>query len=170
MPPRPRTSKSKTSAPLPSEGVEDALAVINTPEQALNPPLDDGGSAIPAALQFTTSTGDSDTGEVEDADVLEFSVDGTALHAIKPTPEQWGVLMGLMANVSTVAERIHALQTFASHVLDETSYMYVQNRMLDRNDKFGTDVYNKMLNAIIDHFSPKMNREERRRLARDTHR
>ncbi|MRH85994.1 hypothetical protein GFY24_00690 [Nocardia sp. SYP-A9097] len=169
MPPRARKSAKITTPPLPDENVDDALAVINSPE-AIAPILDDGAQAIPAALQFTTAAADEDSSEVSDAEVLPFTVDGTVLHAIKPTPEQWGVLMGMISGASTITDRIFGMQQFASHVLDESSYLYVQSRLLDRTDRFGTEVYSNMLTAIIDAFAPKLNREESRRAARASHR
>jgi hypothetical protein len=173
MPPRARRTPAakKATAPLPTEGVDEALTVLETPEKVIPPVLDDGGTPIPAALQFTTDSSDDDPDpEIPDEDILELSVDNHLLVAIRPTPEQWGVMMAMMAGSSTMAERWQAMQTFASHVLDEPSYMYVQGRLLDRNDKFGYTVYEKMLRSIIDHFSPDMNRAERRAQARYLHR
>ncbi|MGW4123619.1 hypothetical protein [Nocardia sp. NPDC004711] len=170
MPPRTR-KPVKPANPLPAEGVEDALTVINEPELVIPPVLDDAERPIPAALQFTTGSGeDSADPEISDDDILEFSIDGHTCVAIKPTEEQWGVLMGMISGSSTMPERVFAMQQFASHTLDEESFHYVQRRLLDRTDEFGTEVYHKVLTAIIDHFSPKLNRTERRRVARNLHR
>ncbi|WP_282775873.1 hypothetical protein [Nocardia sp. CC201C] len=167
----PRTRQPKTAAPLPAEDVDTALTVINTPDQVIPPVVDDDARPIPAALQFTTGDGDEQASEeIAEEDILEFSVDGHVLVAIKPSPEQWGVMMAMLSKSATMAERIHAMQQFASHVLDEPSYLYVEGRLLDRRDRFGTEVYTQMLNAIIEHFSPQLSRRDRRRLARDMHR
>ncbi|MBF6298214.1 hypothetical protein IU459_11750 [Nocardia amamiensis] len=172
MPPRERKSAAKkTSALLPTEGVDEALTVIETPEEVIPPVVDDTGATIPAELQFTTGSDETDAEpEIADEDILELSVDGHVLYAIKPTVEQWGAMMAMMSRAATMADRIHAMQKFASTVLDEPSYQYVESRLMDRNDKFGHEVYDKMLRGIIDKFSPDMNRAQRRAQARLLHR
>lgn len=170
-PATPRRPRKKAAEPLPREGVDDALAVINGPDEPTPPVLDDQERAIPAELQFSTDDDDGDGG-TEDGDdgLVELNVDGDTVIAFRPTKEQWGALMGMMSRASTVADRIHALQLFSSHVLDEASYLYVERRLMDRKDKFGQKTLTRVLNAIIDHYSPDLSREERRQLARDMRR
>lgn len=174
MPPRTRTAAKSTTPrrkpiePLPSEGVDEALEVINGPDEPVAPVVDDAGRAIPLELQISSEDDDGDSGSGDsDEDMFEFAVDGHTIIAWRPTKEQWGMMMGMMSRASTVADRIHAMQVFAVNVLDETSYLYIETRMLDRKDRFGTKTFSKVLNLVIDHFSPDLNREERRQLARD---
>lgn len=167
----PRRSRKQKAEPLPREGVDDALAVINGPDDPIPPVLDDQDNPIPAELQFSTDDDDGDEGnKTGDDGLVELKVDNDTVIAFRPTKEQWGALMGMMSRASTVADRIHALQLFASNVLDEASYLYVERRLMDRTDKFGQKTFTKVLNGIIDHYSPDLSREERRQLARDMRR
>ncbi|MGV9742872.1 hypothetical protein [Nocardia farcinica] len=161
----PRTRKPRTE-PLPTEGVAEALTVLETPEQVIPPVVDDVGAVIPPELQFTTPDTDDGDAEVPDEDLLEFSVDGEILIAYKPSPEQWGVLMAMMSTASTMADRWQAMQTFSATVLESASHMYVQRRLLDRTDRFGVETFDKVLQGIIAAFSPTPNREQRRAAAR----
>nr|WTA71319.1 hypothetical protein OHB51_35585 [Micromonospora sp. NBC_00855] len=157
-------TRKKTVAPLPTELVDEALAVIETPEQVIPPKVDDNDLAISDDLIFTTPEGPAP--EITDDDMLEFQVDGQNLIAIRPNPDQWGVLMTMLARSATIADRVAAMQNFASTVLDEGSFLYLQNRLLDREDLFGTEMFDRVISAIINKFTPEGNRAERRAAAR----
>ncbi|MFI7527478.1 hypothetical protein [Nocardia salmonicida] len=157
-------TRKKTPAPLPTELVDEALAVIETPEQVIPPIVDDSDTAIPDDLIFTTPEGPAP--EITDDDILEFKVDGQKLIAIRPNPDQWGVLMTMLARSATIADRVAAMQNFASTVLDEASFLYLQNRLLDREDLFGSEKFDEILTKLIKKFTPEGNRAERRAAAR----
>lgn len=154
----------KKTAPLPTELVDEALAVVETPEQVIPPKVDDSGSPIADDLIFTTPTGPAP--EISAEDILEFEVDGQTLIAIRPNPDQWGILMTMLAKSATIADRVAAMQSFASTVLDEASFLYLQGRLLDREDLFGTELFDKIITALIKKFTPEGNRAERRAAAR----
>lgn len=157
-------TRKKTIAPLPTELVDEALAVVETPEKVIPPKVDDTETPISDDLIFTTPAGEAPA--ITADDILEFQVDGRELIAIRPNDEQWGVLMTLLAKSATIADRVAAMQTFASTVLDEASFLYLQNRLLDRNDLFGTEMFDKVITALIEKFTPEGNRAQRRAAAR----
>lgn len=157
-------TRKKTVAPLPTELVDEALDVIETPEKKVPPAVDDTDNAIPDDLIFTTPEGQAP--EITEDDILEFKVDGQTLIAIRPNPDQWGVLMTLLSRSATIADRVSSMQTFASKVLDESSFMYLQNRLLDRDDLFGSEKFDEILTALINKFTPEGNRAQRRAAAR----
>lgn len=162
-------TRKKTPEPLPTEGVDDALTVIEAPETVIPPVVDDSGILIPDDLIFTTE-GEAAPAEISEDDILEFQVDGQDLIAIRPNPEQWGILMQLLAKSATIADRFASMQAFASAVLDDASFLYLQNRLFDRNDPLGTDLYDKILTRLIERFTPEGNRAERRAAARQARR
>lgn len=168
--PKPATKRTvKRAKPLPSEGVEAALDVIETPDEVIPPTVDESGVEIPADLQFVTPARGDESEEVSEDDLLEFTVDGEVLIAIKPNAEQWGMLTALIAKSATFADRAHGLQTFASYVLDEPSFLYVQTRLLDRNDTFGGELLGTIIDKLIKHWAPEQtttSRAARRQAAR----
>ena len=157
-------TRKKTVEPLPSELVDEALAVVETPGKVIPPRVDDDDNPISDDLVFTTPEGPAP--ELTPDDILEFRVDGRDLIAIRPNPDQWGVLMTMLSKSATIADRVAAMQNFAATTLDEASYMYLQGRLLDREDLFGTEMFDKIVSALIHKFTPEGNRAERRAAAR----
>ena len=170
MPPRARkTTTAKASKKLPAEGVADALDVIHAPDEVIPPVVDEDDNPIPRELRFVTPDTDEPADEPVEDDVVEFTVDGQRLIAVRPDREAWGLLIAMLAKSATMADRAHSLQTFAAHVLDEPSYLYLQTRMLTRGDNFGIEMLAQIIDKLIQIWTPEQtpsNRADRRARAR----
>ncbi|MDI9898446.1 hypothetical protein QM716_01110 [Rhodococcus sp. IEGM 1409] len=173
MPPRARKTATKPSQadgnPTTKE-VEKVLDIIETPDEILDTPktVDDEGAPIPAELQFSTE--DLPDLPEDDGHVEYLTVDGFELRARKPDPSAWNLVIGMMSDDATAADKARSLQTFINHIFDEPSRMYINRRLFTRGDKFDQDFLERIVVTIIERFTPETNREQRRARARATKR
>ncbi|MDI9914346.1 hypothetical protein [Rhodococcus sp. IEGM 1379] len=169
MPPRTRKTATKPSQadgnPTARE-VEAVLDIIETPDEILDAPkvIDDKGLAIPDELQF--STDDLPDLPDDDGHIEYLTVDGFELMARKPEPAAWNLVIGMMSDDATAADKARSLQTFINHVFDDQSRIYINRRLFARGDKFDQDFLERIVVTVIERFTPETNREERRARAR----
>ena len=174
MPPRTRKAATKPSQadgnPTTRE-VEKVLDIIETPDEVLDSPkvVDDEGLAIPDELQFSTDDL-PEPDEGDDTDIEYLTVDGFELMARKPEPAAWNLIIGMMSDDATAADKARSLQTFVNHVFDDQSRIYINRRLFTRGDKFDQDFLERIVVSVIEKFTPESNREERRARARATKR
>lgn len=174
MPPRARRTATKPSQadgnPTTRE-VEKVLDIIETPDEILDAPktVDDEGIAIPAELQFSTEDL-PDVPEPDESDTEYLDLDGFILVARKPDPSAWNLVIGMMSDDATAADKARSLQTFINHIFDEPSRMHINRRLFARSDKFDQDFLERIVVTVIERFTPESNREQRRARARATKR
>ena len=131
---------------------------------------DENESQIPDDLVFhTTEKTDEEREKADaaaDASVLELVVDDQVLIAHKPSKGAWTVIMAALSNAATSADRTNAILQFVYASLDPASHMYVQTRLLAKDDDFDVDVLANIVNALIKKWAPAQSRAQRRASAR----
>ena len=168
MPPRTRKTATKPSQadgnPTVAE-VEAAVDILETPDSELEKlaAVDDDENPIPEELQFTTKGRTAPARDKSDSEVL--SVDGTELIAFRPEPAAWNLLIGAMSKSSNAADKSHAVWRLITHVFDDASLMYIEDRLLAPGDDFDQAILEKIVLALIDRWTPQLNRAQRRELA-----
>ena len=170
MPPRARKATTKTTKPSLATGepteaeVNAALEVLDKSESDFEElgAVDDADNPIPDELQFTTTA--TEPRPQAQAEVL--SVDGHELYAFKPEPAAWNLLIGAMSNSATAADRAYVVMDLVNHVFDDTSLMYIRERLMARGDNFDQAILEKIVIALIERWTPDLNRAQRRANAR----
>lgn len=99
--------------------------------------------------EFTTAVNDVVADEENDEDLLEFQItrkdaDGEVLdtqeiRCWRPGDGQLAMLMTSLGRHTTVATRIAGIIDFMVGVMDEESHEYIVGRLLDREDEFGLE-------------------------------
>ncbi|WP_415395219.1 hypothetical protein ACMTN4_07565 [Rhodococcus globerulus] len=168
MPPRARKTAVKPSQadgnPTIDE-VESAVDVLEATDAELDELalVDDEDNPIPEELQFTTKGRTTPVRDKSDAEVL--SVDDVELIAFRPEPAAWNLLIGAMSKSSNAADKAHAVWRLITHVFDDGSLMYIEDRLMAAGDDFDQAILEKIVLALIDRWTPQLNRAQRRKAA-----
>lgn len=147
------------------DDIDAAIDVIETPDEVLDEPpvVDSEDRPIPAELQFSTADLPERSDKVE-SDIL--SVDGFELVAFKPEPAAWSLLIGAMSKSASSADKAYAIWDIVRNSFDDSSLMYIQERLMDPADKFDQAFLENIILSLIDRWTPTANRAERRSRAR----
>lgn len=156
--PKPRRAPQRPPSP---EEIDGALDTLETPGQEWKEPVvDEDGTEIPADLQFTTT--DRAPREITDDDFLALTVDGQELGAWRPDEAMWTILLASLSSAATTADRAQAILQFVDHTLDDESKLYVRHRLMDRGDAFDVEILAKIVEKLIQKWTPPTNRAQRR--------
>jgi hypothetical protein len=90
---------------------------------------------------------------LEPQELVPFMVDGVELHAYYPTEGQIAVATAAMTAYSKDYEKVAAIINFFVGVLDEKSHQHLVGRLLDRNDTFGADEVNNIMEWLIEEWT-----------------
>jgi hypothetical protein len=99
--------------------------------------------------EFKTAVRAVETPEKE----LTFTVDGTELTAYMPRPEQLAVLMAATGRHASLHTQIAGVIDFFVEVMDEDSQAYLRDRLLDRNDPFGLDEVESIIEWMVEEWT-----------------
>lgn len=173
MPPRKRTAPrpSRATGDVSPSEVEAAKKKIATSKQeyADQPPeyLDDDDGPIPAELNFETAQKDRSADPDDPDDVIEFMIDGQLCVAVRPDPGAWILLIRSLGSSKTFVDRVEAIMSIVDDTFDDATKFYVHSRLRARGDSFDVEILAKVVNALVDKWTPKEgNRAQRRQTAR----
>lgn len=166
MPPRtrkPAVKPSQADGTPTDKDVSAALDILETPDDILDELalVDDKDNPIPDELQFTT-TPSTDKPKVEGT-IL--AVDGHELIAFQPKPAAWNLLLGSMSRSANAADKSYAMWDIIRNVFDDTSMMYIQDRLMAPGDNFDDEILANIVVALIEKWTPDLNRAQRRAAA-----
>jgi hypothetical protein len=101
-------------------------------------------------LEFTTAVKET---EVDDADAIEFDLDGVLCTAYRPKGGQFGMLMAMTTQYSTDQEAVAGLIQLFINMLDEDSQSYVVRRLFDRKDSFDISDVDQILRGLMEEWA-----------------
>jgi len=107
--------------------------------------------------EFVTAAEEAAKPEDDDG-VMEFSVDGVMCKAYRPQDGQLAVLMASTSRHSNNQEQIAGVINFFVAVLDDDSHNYVVSKLLDRNDSFGLENVQEIMEWMIEEWSARPTR------------
>lgn len=99
--------------------------------------------------EFTTAVEEANKGTDPEEHALEFSVDGVLCKGYRPGDGQLAYLMASTGRHSTGQERVAGLINFFVAVLDDDSHTYIVNRLLDREDAFGIEQVQAIMEWLV---------------------
>lgn len=85
-----------------------------------------------------------------------FSIDGHECRYFKPGDGQLAVVMAAVGRHTSVQGKIAGIINFFASVLDDSSNVYVVDRLLDRKDPFGLEEVQDIMEAMIEDWSGKV--------------
>lgn len=100
--------------------------------------------------EFTTAAREAD---ISPDEVVEFSIDGETCRAFQPSNGQLAVLLASVASTQNWTHQVAGVINFFDAVLDEDSSAYVSRRLLDRNDAFGLDEVQEVIQWLVEEWS-----------------
>lgn len=103
--------------------------------------------------EFVTAANEAAETPEDKAAGTPFTVDGREYRAFKPQDGQLAVLMATTGRHSSQAEMVSGLINFFVNVLDEESHHHIIDRLLDRNDKFGIEQVQEIMEWMVEEWS-----------------
>lgn len=101
--------------------------------------------------EFVTAVQEAYEGEVDEGQVLK--LDGRELTYYKPAEGQYMVFMASTTRRSSQQEQIAAVVNFFVELFDKESQAHLVERLLDREDPFGIEQINDILDALAEEWS-----------------
>lgn len=97
---------------------------------------------------------------VEDEDgthfpIKEVDAEGNVIHvqdcvAYKPAEGQVIMMMAGLGRHGTMADKVSSIINFLADTVDETTHAYLVSRLLNRNDEFGLEQVQEILEALME--------------------
>lgn len=103
--------------------------------------------------EFTTAARKSAPTFIEDAQPIEFVIDGETFTAYPPSPGQMAMLIAAQADSRDVSESMAAIIDFLDGILDEDAQAMYRKRLMDRNDPFDFDTVNEIVEGLVEEWS-----------------
>jgi hypothetical protein len=101
--------------------------------------------------EFVTAVNEAYEEEPDEGQTLK--LDGRELRYYKPAEGQYMVFMASTGRHSSTQEQIAAVTNFFVELFDKESQEYLVNRLLDRDDPFGIETINKIMDAMSEDWS-----------------
>jgi hypothetical protein len=98
--------------------------------------------------EFVTAVNEAFEEEPDEGQVLK--LDGQELRYYKPAEGQYMVFMASTGRHSSTQEQIAAVTNFFVELFDKESQDYLVNRLLDRDDPFGIEKINEIMDAMAE--------------------
>lgn len=91
----------------------------------------------------------------DEADVkgYPFKVDGKVLTCFKPSESQFAIFVAQTGRHSSTMDKIAGVIDFFVNVLDRPSHEYLVGRLMDREDPFGLDDVENIIQGMIEDWS-----------------
>lgn len=102
--------------------------------------------------EFTTAVRAAEEREHEDY-AYPFVVDGRELVAYRPTDGQSAILMAAAGRFTSLTDKIAGAIDFFVSVMDEESRDYLVGRLLDRDDDFGMEEVEEILEWLTEEWT-----------------
>jgi hypothetical protein len=103
--------------------------------------------------EFKTAARKAAPAVFDDAEPIEFSIDGETFTAYPPSPGQLAMLVAAQADSRDVSESMAAVIDFLDGILDEDAQAMYRKRLLDRTDPFDFDTVNEIVEGLIEEWS-----------------
>jgi len=101
--------------------------------------------------EFNTALRAVDEGD--DAYTLKFKVDGRELTAYKPSDGQLAMLMVAVSKHVSQSTQIAGVIDFFVSVMDNTSHGYIVDRLMDREDMFGIEEVQAIMEWMVEEWT-----------------
>lgn len=102
--------------------------------------------------EFTTALAEKVEKE-EGAEPLDFKLDGKEYKVWKPLPSQVAMLVTSMGKRKHDTDKVAGIVDFLMAVLDEEGAANISERLLDRNDPFGLDQVQDIIEWLIEEWT-----------------
>jgi hypothetical protein len=103
--------------------------------------------------EFKTAARKAPPTAFENAEPIEFSIDGETFTAYPPSAGQLAMLTAAQADSRDVTESMAAIIDFLDGMLDEDAQAMYRRRLLDRDDPFDFDTVNDIVEGLIEEWS-----------------
>jgi hypothetical protein len=90
---------------------------------------------------------------IEDAEPIEFKVDGDVFTAYPPTAGQMAMMLAAQADSRDVPENVAGVIDFFDGLLDDEGRDTFRRRLLDRDDPFDFDMVNEIMEGLMEEWS-----------------
>jgi len=100
--------------------------------------------------EFTTAAREAQS---DDDQAIPFVVDGRECLCYKPDASQFAVLMATISRQNDWAAQIAGVINFFASVLDQPSHAYLTGRLLDRDDPFGIEEVQEIIEWMIEEWT-----------------
>jgi hypothetical protein len=100
--------------------------------------------------EFTTAAREA---EPSGDDPIEFVVDGHECICYKPQASQFAVLMASISRQSDWPTQVAGVINFFASVLDQPSHAYLTGRLLDREDPFGIEQVQEIIEWMVEEWT-----------------
>ncbi len=101
--------------------------------------------------EFVTAVQEAYEGEADEGQTMK--LDGRELTYYKPAEGQFMVFMASTSRHSSTQEQIAAVVNFFVELFDKDSQAHLVERLLDREDPFGIEQINNILDALAEDWS-----------------
>jgi hypothetical protein len=102
---------------------------------------------------FTTANDAVPESAFEDAEPIEFDIDGEPFIAYPPTGGQLALVMASAGKHSKTVDRVVATIDFLDSLLDEEGQERIRERLMDRNDPFDLEQVEDILDYLVKEWS-----------------
>jgi hypothetical protein len=102
---------------------------------------------------FTTAVDSVPESAFEDAEPLEFDLDGETFTAYPPTGGQLALVMASVGKHSQAVERVVAIIDFFDSLLDDEGQARIRERLMDRDDSFDLENVEAILDYLVKEWS-----------------
>ena len=100
--------------------------------------------------EFTTAAREA---QAEADDSTTFVVDGRECTCYKPDAAQFAVLMASISRQNDWTQQVAGVINFFASVLDQPSHAYLTGRLLDREDPFGVEDVQHIIEWMVEEWS-----------------
>jgi len=100
--------------------------------------------------EFTTAAREVD---VSPDEVMEFVVDGETCRCFQPSNGQLAILLASISSTQSWTNQVAGVINFFDAVLDDDSRTYITRRLLDRQDQFGLDEVQDIIEWMVEEWA-----------------
>jgi hypothetical protein len=103
--------------------------------------------------EFKTAARNAAPTMFDNAEPIQFTIDGEEFTAYPPSPGQLAMLVAAQADSRDVSESMAAIIDFLDGILDEDAQAMYRRRLMDRNDPFDFDTVNDIVEGLVEEWS-----------------
>jgi hypothetical protein len=103
-----------------------------------------------AMKEFTTAAREAD---VPADEIMEFVVDGQTCRCFQPSNGQLAILLASISSTQSWTHQVAGVINFFDATLDDDSRAYITRRLLDRQDRFGIDEVQEIIEWMVEEWS-----------------
>ena len=91
--------------------------------------------------------------DISPDEAIEFTIDDEVCRAFQPSNGQLAVLLASVSSTQQWTHQVAGVINFFDAVLDENSSSYITRRLLDRQDQFGIDEVQEIIEWLVEEWS-----------------